>query len=129
MRTRMIHSQPHGVGRLDLTRNKRSLPGFSLEPTRTHNAFDRPVSRGDRRSLPAMKNSPSVSRRRFLSTTAIGAAAASLGRVDAATTAASPAVAAKKPMLMRAGHQHDHSETTLRALAAFGVKNICSGHL
>lgn len=30
---------------------------------------------------------------------------------------------------MKAGHQHDHSETTLRALAAFGVTNICSGVL
>ncbi len=30
---------------------------------------------------------------------------------------------------MHAGHQHDHSETTLRALAAFGVKNICSGQV
>jgi mannonate dehydratase len=30
---------------------------------------------------------------------------------------------------MHAGHQHDHSETTLRALAAFGVKNICSGKI
>ena len=30
---------------------------------------------------------------------------------------------------MKAGHQHDHSATTLQALAAFGVKHICSGHL
>ena len=30
---------------------------------------------------------------------------------------------------MKAGHQHDHSEPTLRALAAFGVTHICSGHL
>ncbi|MEY2880406.1 MAG: Mannonate dehydratase [Verrucomicrobiota bacterium] len=30
---------------------------------------------------------------------------------------------------MKAGHQHDHSEPTLQALAAFGVTHICSGHL
>lgn len=30
---------------------------------------------------------------------------------------------------MKIGHQHDHSEGTLRTLAAFGVANICSGHL
>lgn len=29
-------------------------------------------------------------------------------------------------MKMHAGHQHDHSAATLRLLAAFGVKNICS---
>jgi len=36
---------------------------------------------------------------------------------------------AEKPVLMKAGHQHDHSAPTLRALAAFGVTHICSGHL
>src|SRR5947209_11163640 len=30
---------------------------------------------------------------------------------------------------MKTGHQNDHSEPTLRALAAFGVTHICSGHL
>jgi mannonate dehydratase len=30
---------------------------------------------------------------------------------------------------MYAGHQHDHSESTLQALAAFGVGNICSGQI
>jgi mannonate dehydratase len=30
-------------------------------------------------------------------------------------------------VLVKAGHQHDHSEMTLRALAAFGVNHICSG--
>ena len=34
---------------------------------------------------------------------------------------------APRPVLMKLGHQHDHSETTLRALAAFGVNHICSG--
>jgi mannonate dehydratase len=74
-----------------------------------------------------MKKVPPVSRRRFLSATALGAAAAGLSRVEAASN--SRASAAQKPMLMKAGHQHDHSEPTLRALAAFGVKHICSGHL
>lgn len=31
------------------------------------------------------------------------------------------------PARMVAGHQHDHSEKTLRALAAFGITHICSG--
>ena len=42
---------------------------------------------------------------------------------------AGSASSSKKPVLMKAGHQHDHSAPTLRALAAFGVTNICSGHL
>lgn len=71
----------------------------------------------------------SVSRRRFLSATALGAAAG-LHRVDAATApAAGRPSTARRPVLMHAGHQHDHSENTLRALAAFGVKHICSGRL
>ena len=32
-----------------------------------------------------------------------------------------------KDARMVAGHQHDHSEKTLRALAAFGITHICSG--
>ncbi|MDP3069813.1 MAG: mannonate dehydratase [Opitutaceae bacterium] len=66
----------------------------------------------------------SVSRRQFLARSAAGAAAVTLG---AAPAPARAAASAAKPILMHAGHQHDHSETTLRALAAFGVKNICSG--
>ncbi len=68
-----------------------------------------------------------MKRREFLGSLATGAAAAGLsgcaisGKVDVSVP--------KKPVLMKAGHQHDHSETTLRALAAFGVTNICSGHL
>ena len=73
-----------------------------------------------------MKNFPSVSRRRFLSAAALGAAASGLGRLEGAGGAAA---GTRKPVLMKAGHQHDHSENTLRALAAFGVKNICSGKL
>jgi mannonate dehydratase len=74
-----------------------------------------------------MKNA--VSRRRFLSGTVLGAAAAGLTRADALAASSAGGSAARKPVLMHAGHQHDHSESTLRALAAFGVKNICSGKL
>jgi mannonate dehydratase len=47
-------------------------------------------------------------------------------------TAARPATGgrarpARRRALMKAGHQHDHSEETLRTLAAFGVEHICSG--
>jgi mannonate dehydratase len=76
-----------------------------------------------------MKTPSSVSRRRFLSATALGAAAAGLSRVEAAAASTTASAGTRKPVLMKAGHQHDHSEPTLRALAAFGVKNICSGHL
>ncbi len=33
------------------------------------------------------------------------------------------------PVRMHAGHQHDHSEATLAALAAFGVNHLCSGQI
>src|ERR1051325_4678352 len=70
----------------------------------------------------------SVSRRSFISRTAVGAAAAA--SAGATRLAASTAkTGGRGPVLMHAGHQHDHSENTLRALAAFGVKNICSGKL
>ena len=68
-----------------------------------------------------------MNRRRFLTGAATAAAAAGLSGCATATAAASSAP--RKPVLMKAGHQHDHSETTLRALAAFGVTNICSGHI
>jgi mannonate dehydratase len=35
----------------------------------------------------------------------------------------------KRPVLMRPGHQHDTTDATLHALAAFGVPGICSHHL
>src|SRR3954465_10764694 len=75
-----------------------------------------------------MKSPQSISRRGFLVRSAVGAAAAGLG-APAPFAAAASAAGARKPMLMRVGHQHDHSAPTLRTLAAFGVKNICSGHL
>jgi len=55
--------------------------------------------------------------------------AASLSWSGSAAEAGAAPAAGRRPVLMHAGHQHDHSETTLRALAAFGVQHICSGHL
>src|SRR5262245_16116764 len=66
-----------------------------------------------------------LNRRSFLATAATGAAAMSLPAVPRASAAAGT----KRPVLMNAGHQHDHSEPTLQALSAFGVTHICSGHL
>src|ERR1051326_3187917 len=79
-----------------------------------------------------MKIPQPISRRRFVGTAAVGAGALALaGCATTGTEAkiASSASSAGKPVLMKPGHQHDHSETTLRALAAFGVTNICSGLL
>src|SRR4051812_41052898 len=74
-------------------------------------------------------------RRDFLGNVAAGATALGLAGVSGCATAGTSAAAAsgatgvRQPVRMKAGHQHDHSESTLRALAAFGVTNICSGHL
>jgi mannonate dehydratase len=68
-----------------------------------------------------------LKRREFLSGVAVGATA--LGFAGCVTRPAAAGTAPKKPVLMKAGHQHDHSEATLQALAAFGVGHICSGHL
>ena len=76
-------------------------------------------------------------RREFLGNIAAGAAAAGLAGTGCATAAVTTASAGApavpsggpRPVLMHAGHQHDHSDPTLRALAAFGVKNICSGKI
>lgn len=67
-----------------------------------------------------------MNRRRFLGGLATGATAAALPSAPALAATPAPAL---PPVRMKAGHQHDHSETTLRALAAFGVTHICSGHL
>lgn len=74
---------------------------------------------------------PSPMRRRdFLLRTAAGVAAAGASVTAGCTNAGGAnAGGARRPALMKAGHQHDHSEPTLRALAAFGVTHICSGHL
>jgi mannonate dehydratase len=73
---------------------------------------------------------PALDRRKFLSGAALGAAALGLaGASGCAASSPSAAVAPdrRRPVLVKAGHQHDHSEMTLRALAAFGVNHICSG--
>ena len=71
-----------------------------------------------------------LKRRDFLTQAALGAA--TLGLVSSPALAAATAErssGARRPILMKVGHQHDHSENTLRALAAFGVTNICTGQL
>jgi mannonate dehydratase len=84
-------------------------------------------------STPRPASPVAMNRRAFLTSTATGAAALGAAAVTGctATVSGSPSGsgAAKPPVRMKAGHQHDHSETTLRTLAAFGVTNICSGHL
>ncbi len=69
-----------------------------------------------------------MNRREFLGSAVAGAAALSLvaPRGSAAPVVPDPT---KKPVRMKVGHQHDHSEATLRLLAALGVNHICSGHL
>ncbi len=76
-----------------------------------------------------MKSPRSVSRREFLSHSALAAAGLATTAAPGAGAASAPAGAPRRPVRMHAGHQHDHSEATLRTLAAFGVKNICSGKL
>jgi mannonate dehydratase len=67
-----------------------------------------------------------LSRRAFLASTVAGAAVLNLpGCVS--RPAESKASLPSRPMLMKVGHQHDHSEPTLQRLAAFGVTQICSG--
>ena len=68
-----------------------------------------------------------VKRREFLSSAALGATA--LGLASCVTRPTGAGAALNKAMLMKAGHQHDHSAATLQTLAAFGVNHICSGHL
>lgn len=69
-----------------------------------------------------------MKRRDFLKSTAASAAALSLAGAKA-LAAGEAGAGALRPVLMKAGHQHDHSAETLRRLAAFGVNHICSGHL
>ena len=83
-----------------------------------------------RSALPPPVSASALDRRTFLSGAALGAAALGLaGTPGRAASGPSAAVAPVRrwPVLMQAGHQHDHSEMTLRALAAFGVNHICSG--
>jgi mannonate dehydratase len=76
---------------------------------------------------PAPGSNSAMPRRDFLGTAALGAAAVGLGGCQA--IAAGKKAKAPPPVLMKVGHQHDHSPATLRRLAAFGVTHICSGHL
>lgn len=71
-----------------------------------------------------------MNRREFVRLASAGMPAAALAeavvsaqivRTPAATTAASPRAG------MKVGTQHGHSDEILRACAAFGVNNICSG--
>jgi mannonate dehydratase len=72
----------------------------------------------------------SMGRRKFLTGAATGAVAAGVGAIAGCAHAGGGASGGpRRPLLMKAGHQHDHSEPTLRALAAFGVSHICSGRL
>jgi mannonate dehydratase len=75
-----------------------------------------------------------MNRRSFLASAATGAAALGASAVTGCATSPGASVTPatgdlKRPVLMKVGHQHDHSEATLRTLAAFGVTHICSGHL
>jgi mannonate dehydratase len=74
-------------------------------------------------------SSAALGRRDFLGRVALGAGALGMSGGAASVATAATAGAKLPPVRMKAGHQHDHSEPTLRALAAFGVNNICSGHL
>ncbi len=65
-----------------------------------------------------------MNRRHFLKTAALGTGT-SLAAVQSAPVAEAGA-ASRLSVLMKAGHQHDHSKATLRRLAAFGVNHICS---
>lgn len=47
--------------------------------------------------------------------------------VNAAQRKQSSTSTGKRRALMKVGHQHDHSEETLRLLAGLGVNHICSG--
>lgn len=76
-----------------------------------------------------MSESVPIRRRDFVGAAAGAAAWGLTASGRAAERTAAPVSGRKPPVLMKPGHQHDHSETTLRALAAFGVEHICSGHL
>jgi mannonate dehydratase len=58
----------------------------------------------------------------------VGTSAAATALSNSTLIAEPPKQASsKRRALMKVGHQHDHSEDTLRLLAGLGVNNICSG--
>ena len=65
-----------------------------------------------------------MNRREFLGA-ASGAAA--IGILGNPARAEPTPPQSRRPVLMNVGHQHDHSEETLKLLAALGVNHICSG--
>lgn len=72
-----------------------------------------------------------MNRRNFVRLTAVGLGASALSEtapaVEPANNTQRKAGLPKRRALMKVGHQHDHSEETLRLLAGLGVNNICSG--
>lgn len=73
-----------------------------------------------------MNTTQKVSRRRFLGAAVAGTGALGIGVADGTSGQAANG-SVPPPVRMKAGHQHDHSEPTLRLLAALGVNHICSG--
>ncbi|MEO6005762.1 MAG: mannonate dehydratase [Opitutus sp.] len=71
------------------------------------------------------RRSSGLTRRDFLATAGKGAALGLMGAVPSA--AALEPTREPRVMRMAAGHQHDHSPSTLKLLAALGVTRICSG--
>ena len=74
----------------------------------------------------ALSHALAMNRRDFLKITAVSSSA-SIASADIARADEKDSSPKRPPVLMKAGHQHDHSDATLRALAAFGVTHICSG--
>jgi mannonate dehydratase len=68
-----------------------------------------------------------MKRRDFIKSTTFGAAA--IGILPLGVTETQAAGKKRFPMLMKVGHQHDHTPATLKTLAALGVNHICSGRL
>lgn len=72
---------------------------------------------------PSRLTSPAAcSRRGFFAGVASFGVSSCLPRV----LKAKPAGRSQRPLAIHAGHQHDHSADTLRLLAAFGVRHLCS---
>ena len=73
-----------------------------------------------------------MNRRKFVYLASTGLAAGAVAKTVAACLPLTAAAqrkptATQRKALMKVGHQHDHSEETLRLLAGLGVNNICSG--